>query len=487
MRLDSAQSARIRAVFEKGGVNLNTLEFEDLQQGYKNYLQESFQEYAPHSKQELFHKLGAKARQRVFLGGNRTGKTLCACVEVALHLTGLYPSWWKGKRYDHPVDVWVAGVSKTSTKTVLQDQYYLGDHKHLGYIPEHLITKKIKSHHIPEGIEKVRVKHVSGRESSLEFMSYDQGREKFQGTKRDIIHFDEEPPLPVYQESLMRMLGTGDHEEGMIILTMTPLKGMTDLLSGFMEVPEGQVLETMARVQASWEDNPYLNDAQRDSIIKTMKPSDQKARQYGIPSLGSGMVYGLPLSEITVDPIAIAPHWTRCYGLDFGWANPTAAIFLAYDRDNDTAYAYAEYKRSEFTPQEHVRQLRIYHAEHLQGAYDPSGDNRSQSDGKKITELYRAEGLVGLRPADREREKGIMQVLQMFQNGQLKIFSSLQETLKELQGYARDEKGDPVKHNDHLMDALRYGVVNGLPRAQIIGAGTSRHHMRAGQHDWMRN
>lgn len=479
-------SLQLRNTFESQGFDINALMVDDVKRDYKKALQELFQGYEPHSKQALFHELGKSARQRLFLGGNRTGKTLCACVEVAFHLTGLYPKWWKGRRYDHPVDVWVAGVSKTSTKTVLQDQYYLGNHKHLGYIPEHLITKQIKSHHIPEGIERVRVRHVSGGESSLEFMSYDQGREKFQGTKRDIIHFDEEPPLPVYQESLMRMLGTGDHEEGMIILTMTPLKGMTELLSSFMEIPEGHVIDTRAMVQASWEDNPHLTDEQREVIIEHMSPSEQKARQYGIPSLGSGMVYGLPLSEIVVPNIPIPAHWPRCYGMDFGWSNETAVIFLAKDRENDTTYVYAEYKQNETTPQQHVRNLRPYNIEDMHGAYDPAGDSRSQNDGEKTAVLYKEEGL-SMRAGEKAKEKGTMQILQMFQNGQLKLFDTVKETIKELQGYARDEKGTIIKRNDHLMDALRYAVVTALPGAQPFPQAQRRYVHHAHPQSWMGN
>ena len=62
--------------------------------------------YSPHKKQNLFHELGVKAKERLFLAGNRTGKTYSGAMEGAMHLTGLYPSWWKGKRFSHPVEMW---------------------------------------------------------------------------------------------------------------------------------------------------------------------------------------------------------------------------------------------------------------------------------------------------------------------------------------------------------------------------------------------
>jgi hypothetical protein len=48
------------------------------------------------------------------------------------------------------------------------------------------------------------------------------------------------------------------------------------------------------------------------------------------------------------------------------------------------------------------------------------------------------------------------------QNGQLKLFSSLSQSLKELRIYGRDENGIVRKGNDHLMDCLRYVVMSGL-------------------------
>ena len=56
-----------------------------------------------------FFTAGADFRERLFIAGNRTGKTTVAAYEVTCHLTGIYPEWWEGRRFDHPVKVWVAG------------------------------------------------------------------------------------------------------------------------------------------------------------------------------------------------------------------------------------------------------------------------------------------------------------------------------------------------------------------------------------------
>ena len=54
--------------------------------------------YRPYPKQREFHEAGAAFRERLFMAGNQLGKTISGAAEVAMHLTGRYPDWWKGLR-----------------------------------------------------------------------------------------------------------------------------------------------------------------------------------------------------------------------------------------------------------------------------------------------------------------------------------------------------------------------------------------------------
>ncbi|MCH8173474.1 MAG: hypothetical protein IIA70_09250 [Proteobacteria bacterium] len=53
--------------------------------------------YRPYTKQVEFHNAGRLHRERLFMAGNQLGKTLAGGMEVAMHLTGIYPDWWKGR------------------------------------------------------------------------------------------------------------------------------------------------------------------------------------------------------------------------------------------------------------------------------------------------------------------------------------------------------------------------------------------------------
>src|SRR3990167_11556305 len=72
--------------------------------------------YRPYPKQKEFHDAGAVHRERLFLAGNQLGKTWAGAMEWAMHLTGLYPKWWEGKRFLHPVKMWASGESAVFTR-----------------------------------------------------------------------------------------------------------------------------------------------------------------------------------------------------------------------------------------------------------------------------------------------------------------------------------------------------------------------------------
>ena len=57
--------------------------------------------YSAYAKQVDFHTAGASFRERLFMAGNQLGKTWAGAFEVAMHATGRYPDWWKGKRFPY--------------------------------------------------------------------------------------------------------------------------------------------------------------------------------------------------------------------------------------------------------------------------------------------------------------------------------------------------------------------------------------------------
>lgn len=186
--------------------------------------------YAKHLQ---FFTAGRVHTERAAIAANRVGKSFgIGGYEVTLHLTGLYPDWWPGRRFDHPVDVWVAGDTGETTRDIPQ-LILLGPYGEYGtgLIPgDCIIGNPTHRAGISHAADTAQVKHVSGGTSLLGFKSYDQGRKKFQGTAKHVIWLDEEPPEDVYSECMARLMTTS----GLMISTFTPLEGLSNVVLKYL-------------------------------------------------------------------------------------------------------------------------------------------------------------------------------------------------------------------------------------------------------------
>lgn len=413
-------------------------------------------------KQLEFFGLGKGFQQRCFMGGNGTGKTWgVSAYELTCHLTGEYPHWWNGRVFDHHIDAWVVGDTRETTRDIIQAKL-LGDVAKkgtsalgTGMIPRHLIAGEPK--YLPNtnhAADFVLIRHKDGGLSTLGFKSYDQGRKAFQGTEKHVIALDEEPPEDVYQECLQR----GRVVNGMLLLTFTPLSGPTAVVRGFLNWrQENAKGASKALVTCGWDDVPHLDEEWKRQTEAATPAYLREARKLGIPVAGVGKIYPVEEAEFVIKPIAIAPHWRRCFGFDAGWHN-TAAVWLAYDKDEDVAYLYSEYKRGEQAIDVHAMALKA-RGEWIPGVGDAAAREGHSHD--TVLDLYKARG-VKLRLADKAVDAGIQAVMSRLSTGKLKVFSTCQKWLEEYRMYSYDEKQRIVKVDDHLMDATRFAVMSGL-------------------------
>lgn len=217
-------------------------------------------------------------------------------------------------------------------------------------------------------------------------------------------------------------------------------------------------------VQATWSDAPHLTEDQKTRLYDSIPPYQRDARTKGIPQLGSGAIYPVPETEIICDPFKIPKFWPRCYALDVGW-NRTAALWGAWDQDQDIVYLYSEYYRGQAEPAIHAQAIRS-RGIWIPGVIDPAAGGRSQIDGQKLINIYVDDLGLSLGEAENAVEAGIYEVWSRLSTGRLKVFAGLQNWLTEFRLYRRDEKGKIVKENDHLMDCCRYLCMTGLRVAE---------------------
>ena len=195
-------------------------------------------------KQLEFFKAGIEHRERLFLAANRVGKSEgVGGYELTLHLTGQYPEWWPGRRFDKPVRAWAAGDSGNTVRDIIQQKLLgpIGEWG-TGLIPGDSIERIVRATGTADAVSSIYVKHKTGGISPLGLKSYEQGFESFQGTERDVIWLDEEPPLSVYTECLMRTMTNN----GMILLTFTPLLGISEVVLSFL--PGGKMSDSPTHV-----------------------------------------------------------------------------------------------------------------------------------------------------------------------------------------------------------------------------------------------
>jgi phage terminase large subunit-like protein len=191
-------------------------------------------------KHMAFFRAGVEHRERLMLAANRVGKTEgIGGYETAMHLTGQYPHWWSGRRFERPIHAWAAGGSNETTRDIVQAKLlggvtWDGGRKGLlgtGLVPGDTLGGITWKQGVNDLVDTVAVKHQSGGWSALGIKSYQQGRKSFEGTEKDLIWLDEEPPLDVYSECLVRTMTTN----GLVLLTFTPLEGMSEVVMSFLE------------------------------------------------------------------------------------------------------------------------------------------------------------------------------------------------------------------------------------------------------------
>ena len=418
--------------------------------------------YDKYKKHIEFFEAGKDHKFRLMQAANRVGKTTCAAFEVSCHVTGIYPSWWKGKRYKHPNNWWIGGVSASLIQSLLQPEL-LGPIGEIGtgMIPKHCLdldsmkdAKKAET-----GITSFKIKHISGGISSIEFKSYESGRKAFQSTALN-IWLDEEAPMSVYTECLLRTADTSkNNTDGYsLIMTFTPLSGITETILNFLDGQthhNGPLGNGKYVVSCTWDDVPHLSEQDKALLLASIPPWQRDARTRGIPQLGAGAIYPIPISEITVKRFEIPKHWKRYAGMDVG--SKTAAIWFATNPDTGVDYAYHEYYREGALPSVHVQSI-ILPGKYIPISIDHAAHGRSQIDGENLFDIYKELGL-DLRNANKAVESGLYTVWEMLTTGRLKIFDDLTYFIKEYNLYRKDEQGRVVKKDDHIMDATRYGVM----------------------------
>lgn len=416
--------------------------------------------YKPYDKQLAFHTAGASHRERLLMAANQSGKTYGAGNEVAYHVTGMYPDWWQGYRFEKENRGWVSSVTAELTRDGAQ-RILLGPVGKWGSgcIPKELILDIKRARGIPDAVETVLVRNLlSGEPSQIGFKAYSDGREAFQAETLDWMWFDEEPPLEIYTEGMTRTNNVG----GPVFMTFTPLLGMSSVVMRFTHEhhPDRHI------TNMTIDDVGHYTEEQKRIIVASYPEHEREARTKGIPMLGSGRIFPVAEEVLSEIPLQYVPtHWKQLIAMDFGWEHPTAAVHLAYDIDTDCVHVTKAYRQN--------RQLPLLHAAAVKpwGTWVPVAwprDALQHDKGGSCEQLchqYRDHGLNMIsEPAaypDKRGygvEAGIIEMLERMQTGRFKVNANLAQWWEEFRIYHRKD-GQIVKQREDLLCATRYGIM----------------------------
>lgn len=414
--------------------------------------------YQPHDKQILFH--GASGRHRLYIGGNRSGKTTGGITEDIWWCLGEHPY---RKTPDGGVRGRIVGVDFINgIEKILKPEF-------MRWCP----VSKLRGNSWSDAYDtQERTLHFENG-SFVEFMSYDQDVDKFAGTSRHFVHFDEEPPQDIYLECVTRLIDT----KGSWWMTLTPVMGMEwmfdDVYLPGMNDPESNI----SVIEVDMTENPYLDPQEIQEYLKLVPEEDVDARLHGKFVRRGGIIYK-PFNVKThvIPPLEMVPdYWELYASLDHGFNNPTAWLWHGVDGDGNVI-TFAEHYESEMIVEDHAAQVKLINGSigRDPGLYiaDPATAQRQAVTGSSIQSEYGLHG-INLSLASNEVLNGINKV-----NTYLKyndkipprwhITANCPNLIREIQKYRwktwsnkkserQNNKFDvPHKKDDHACDSARY-------------------------------
>ena len=434
--------------------------------------------FEPYEKQKLFFELGATKREVMLMAANQYGKSDAGAFATACHLTGLYPDWWRGKRWTRPTRGWIAGETSLVVRDV-QQRKLCGEPGvtaafGTGMIPKDCFTDRPSmARGITDAYDTIQVRHKSGGVSIGRFKSYEQGRTKFQGETLDWGWADEEPDEEVYSEFLTRI-----SEGGRMFMTFTPMKGRSKVVLRFLEVASPD----RAFVNATLAEAKHFSQEEIKRRIEGYLPHERDARALGKPVLGSGAVYHFPEEAIREPTIALADvpiTWAKLWAIDFGIDHPFGAVLGAVDRDVDCVHILHAFRSVGGLPLMHASAMRGVAAA-VPVAWPHDGHQRDKGSGEQLSAIYRKHGLSMLadhaqfEAGGYSREAAVMEIAERAVTGHFKVAAHLADWFEEFRLYHRKD-GLIVPIEDDLMSATeKFIMAKRFARAVPLGGKSLR-------------
>lgn len=267
--------------------------------------------------------------------------------------------------------------------------------------------------------------------------------EKYKGTNWGYVWIEEATDITEKDLDLLNLRLGRDAENAKFVLTFNPIDANHWIIKRFVNNPPADALVH----HSTYLDNyAFLSQQFIHQIEDLISKDENLYRVYalGIPGVLQNIIY----SKWRVEPITEQPQW-HCAGLDFGYNNPSAMVYIQQRADGYNVHEVLY--QSGMTNTDLIAWLRQYHPRNLLIYAD-------SAEPQRIEEIRQAGFLI--TGANKSVKDGID-----FCKAQTLLISPQSDNLlKEIRGYKWKElKGggaidEPVKANDHAIDAMRYAM-----------------------------
>jgi len=291
----------------------------------------------------------------------------------------------------------------------------------------------------------------------------DEGAIKnFQGDTFSLVLCDE---MTLYPESIIDMIDTRlSCSYSMGFASMNPAH------------PEHKIKKWIDKAEAgdpnyyslhfTLDDNPYVDDTYKQRIRNSLSGLFFKRNYLGAWCLAEGAIFDF--FDKSVHVIRRPPCAAEYYiaGIDYGTVNAFCCLLIGVSTGRYTQTGPVMWVEKEYYYDPKVRERQKVNSEYaddVQQFLEPYAVKQLYID--PSAEAFQLElRRRGLHPvhANNNVEQGIQKMTSEMKSGNLYICAECTNTIREIEGYVWDAKSakdgydEPVKKNDHGIDALRY-------------------------------
>jgi hypothetical protein len=227
-------------------------------------------------------------------------------------------------------------------------------------------------------------------------------------------------------------------------------------------------------------DNPHVNAEYADDL-RNLPEQLRKAFLDGDWDSFMGQAFGeWNHDRHTLDPITLPPTWRRVQGIDWGYAAPWAALWIAIDED-DRAWVYRELYAKQVGEQDQAERILAAEGdgEHVAPRWADDAMWATRGDAQPIAKVYAKHGVHLTEAGKGGRVAGWQRLRSYLADGpacphhreqglevcpRLHVFRTCENLIREIPALPFATSGDPEdvdsSASDHAADALRYALIN---------------------------